>query len=502
MQTRVAPALALQLLLCAHLARVDAQATLADRLFLDFLPPNGAARAVAPPSIFFAETPIVIRYTLIGGIAIYEARAACHPTALSFFGTRDAVPRAFCAEPALSILASYVTHRALRREFPAEAASYAAFLRAQSLEPVSSSRNMSTIGGWANVIGERLEQFFVDDGWNSIGDRNRDNFQMPFEDFTQYKPENHAGLPPDQLVKPLRWQPLRFAIDPLGTFATQIHVVPHIGQTVRPLVLSTAEFENRKAASPFREKDRGRAGILAADERKARMLIQQVLNRSSNLSLMQRFFAQWWNNKLVSTAGISSFYSKSARLTRFETAQQFMGEMLAQHDALLLAWKEKRRHDLARPRTLLNYFRRGSVRSFIGPENRVGNARVVDWQPLVREQPHSEFPSASAAICTAAMEHIELYVKWKRGRVAPVEISYPANSLPFAQTRAVTVRFNSPTEAAKSCGDSRLSAGVHFGPAVPAGAALARGIAERALRDVMMLENGTVPSGCVRCRGR
>jgi len=480
--------------------RVIGANTLGDRLFLNFLPPNAAANAIAPPSIFFAETPIVVRYTLIGGIATYEPRAACHSQALSFFGTRDQISSTFCNEPNISILTAYTVHRALQREFPTEAASYATFLQTLGLSPSPSATDTSTLQGWANVIGKRLADYFANDGWNSLGERSRTHFRMPFEDFTNYTPSNRAGIPPRSLVRPLRWQPLPVARDRLGSFGTQIHVVPHIGRTANPLVITREELENRKVPPPYMAPSRT-SGILEVDKMAVRGYINELLNRSTTLTPMQRFLARWWNNKLLSTAALSTYYSREAHLNRFEVAQQFMGEMMAQHDALLLAWKEKRRHDLARPRSIMQHILAGqTVRTFISEETGVGDVRVEEWRPLLNEQPHSEFPSGSAAICTAAMEHIQAYVRRKVGNVPEVRIHYPAHSMPFPQPNAVTVLFGSAMQAAKSCGESRLAAGVHFAPAVREGERLGVGIGLAAFRHVIELGEGRVPAVCARCR--
>lgn len=486
------------LVLSALLAGAVAQTRLSDQLFLEFLPPNGAASALTPPNILFAETPIVIRYTLIGGIAVYEPQAACHPTALSFFATRDRIPPSLCNEETNAVIRVYTLYHALLKEFPAEMDGFRNFLLSLDLDPVTTSRDISTVAGWAFVHGNRLADFFARDGWNSLGDRSNP-FPQRFQDYTAYRPVNCPQDDPARLLRPLRWQPFMAASDSPGRFTSQVHVVPQIAE-LEPLVLSGADVAKRRASAPYRAPN-ARRRISAPDLRTLRRLTAQLIRVSRDLTSQQRFLAEWWNNKLFSTAAVSSFYEKAARLSRFEIAQQFMGEMLSQYDALLITWREKRRHDLARPRTLLQSVRRGQrFRAFVSEDIGVRTVRAEDWRPLIPEQPHSEFPSASAAVCRAAMEHINLYVEEKLGRKAPpIKIRFPAIGFTFSR-RAMTVSFANPLTAADSCAESRLWAGVHLQPAVDAGKKIGTGVGEIVFKHIKQLGAGIVPPGCKRCR--
>lgn len=496
------PTLLVLFLLCSLFSPLNAQAeSLTEQLYLRFLPPNGAARAITPISILFAETPIVVRYTLIGAIAIYEPQAACQPKALSFFGVRDKIRPEWCkSREANAILQAFTLHRALSREFPQEAENFAVFLRDLGLEPVSNSSDRNSKHGWANFVGDRISKYFVNDGWNSLGDRST-GYRRQFADYTGYRPENCATDDPERLRKPLRWQPMVQEADGRGRFVSQIHVVPQLGTVVKPLVLSAEQVRVRRVQAPYSEPNRfGSIGF--RDVRRLQPLLRETMQIAGSVNGFQRFLARWWNNKLLSTASISSFYETEAGLSRFEIAQQFMGEMLSQHDALLVAWREKRRHDVARPRTILRFLRRGqSFRSFLDEERGFGRVKVEDWRPVLDEQPHSEYPSGSAALCTAAMEHIETYVGAKLGgsRVPPLKLKFRKGELPFFMSMDRSVSFRGPGQAAQSCGESRLWAGVHFRPAVVSGNKIGRGIGKLAFAHIKMLERGVRPAGCERC---
>lgn len=483
--------------------QAESKESLADQLFLDFLPPNEAAQALVTPYLLQAETPIVVRFTLIAGIAVYEAQAPCQQKALSFFGTRDFVPKSFCRPDSNAILQSFTIYSAISREFPQQAAVFAQYLIGKhGLNTVSKSRNATTLNGWANIIGDRLATFFLNDGWNSLGTWSSISNPLPFEDYTKYRPANDPYQCPSQLSFPLRWQPF-METDRLGQFFHQVFVVPQVGtKHVRPLVLKNWHVEHRRVRSPylFPQKYHGISNI---DLRKMNSQINDLIQRSSKLTSAQRFSAYWWDNKLISTAGISAYYGKITGMSNFEVAQQFMGEMMSQHDALLTVWREKLRHDLVRPRTMVARLRMG-MRVRQTRNGRPGPlwVRSHEWRPLLQEQPHSEFPSGSAALCKAAMDHIGLYVKWKRGRVPGIRIEYTRRNadLPFLEDNSVNVTFSGPAQAAWECAKSRLYGGVHFRPAIIAGHKIGKGIGRMVFEHVRQLGEGTVPKNCRRCR--
>lgn len=484
--------------------------SLSDRLYLNFYPPTEAAKAIAPPSIMTAETPIVVRFTLMGGIGQYEPVAACHPTALSFFGTKDPIPPAMCNDDdTLAILQALTMLVAIELEFPMEAASYASFLRSLNIRLPSSYganelANDSTIIGWSYIHGRRIANFFANDGWNSLGNWSSKINITPFEDYTGYEPVNNPYDDVRRLLYPLRWQPFRMTAmaGQYARFGHQIHVVPQLAtRHVRPLVLSENDLQQRVAGihPPYRTPN-NRFRISAADIGLVRRLVALVVVTSARVTARQRAIARWWNNKLVSTAGISSYYTKKVSLTRYETAHQFLGEMLAQHDALLAAWRAKRHFDLARPRTLISRLYAGMhFRAFVDEQRGVQRVRADEWRPVIPEQPHSEFPSASSSLCTAAMEHMKLYVAAKRNladeEVPALDLIVPA---PFADP-PLAVRYDTPRDAAVACGLSRLHAGVHFPPSISAGHELASGIGLAAFRHISQLERGIQPQHCWRC---
>lgn len=77
----------------------------------------------------------------------------------------------------------------------------------------------------------------------------------------------------------------------------------------------------------------------------------------------------------------------------------------------------------------------------------------------------------------------------------------PANVFPFRLPFNITLSFASNQAAAESCGNSRLSAGVHFRPSVPAGHKIGAGLGKIAYDHVQDLIAGRTPKVCARCLG-
>eukprot|EP00178_Gracilaria_changii_P016075 TRINITY_DN453_c0_g2_i1.p1 TRINITY_DN453_c0_g2~~TRINITY_DN453_c0_g2_i1.p1 ORF type:complete len:520 (-),score=58.80 TRINITY_DN453_c0_g2_i1:2177-3541(-) len=450
------------------------------------------------------ETPIAVRYALFVVVSIHEHVAACHATALSFLGIRHSIPSRFCSSPLSPLLIErQINYRLLESEFKQEAAQLATFLQSLGLNPLDNSMDMNTEVGWANVVSKKLVEYFANDGWNSLGDISRNDFFAPFEDPTGYEPQNPAHLSTSKLLKPLRWQPLTQQSDFRGRFATQVHVVPHLGELGKPLVISDRNFRSRKAPPIYATPDRMRT-ISREDLGSVNKFITDLFSLSRSITEKQLALAYWWENKFLSLGFFIPFYASQLNLSAAATSRLFLGEMIAQHDAVLLAWKEKRRHDNVRPQTMIRRLLKGkTVRAFRGIGKGVSMVSADDWEPVLRTQPHSEYPSGSAAICSASLEHLQIALSSpdinEGGSIPAFELNLPQGVFLTPFTKNVTIRFETLKEAAESCGFSRLTAGVHFGPSVPAGSSLTAGIGEAAFKHVSDLYEGRIPEDCARC---
>lgn len=470
------------------------------RTLSPFVQPAGPS--LFPPSALVFQTPLSVRYATLTVIPYLEATAACQANALSFFATNDSVPARFCDPDSVLTLYSYITHAVIRRQFPVQATSYAAFLTSVGLTPLSRSRDINTLVGIANVFADRIISYFENDGWNSLGflpDRSYN--PQPYADFTGYAPKNPAFLPPQRLRQPLRWQPLQRSAG-MGDYAHQIHVVPHIGRTAMTLGMTREEFEQQKVTSPYQMPNR-RVNLTRSDRAEVLKQLEALLDKQRNITQEQVGKVWYWENKYLSLGTYGIFYEELFEYDPFTSARFYIGEMFAQYDALLLAWKEKRRHDHVRPVTLLRRLFSGqTITAYRGLDAGVGPIKVEQWDSVAPSQPHSEFPSASAVICKASLEHLKIFLGdlFPNVTLPDYTITLPAGLPPGSPFRKeVTHTFSSIDEAILNCGESRLNSGVHFEPAVSKGFDLAEGVGEKAFIAAKSLAGGIRPKNCDRC---
>lgn len=199
---------------------------------------------IFPPSITFAQTPMQIRYTLVVSVVLRETFAACHPTALSFFGIRIPIHPSLCDRTQLYTTRALLLYYALQVLYPGQAPGVGQYIQNVGVEINEKETNLTTPQGWAAQNVKRIIDHFNNDGWNSQGTENgKTFFPVPYEDTTGYTPKNPGTVAPEDLRFPLRWQPLTRNLGN-GDYSTQMHVVPHIGLKVKPFSMSSEQFEN------------------------------------------------------------------------------------------------------------------------------------------------------------------------------------------------------------------------------------------------------------------
>lgn len=468
---------------------------------------NDAALFMFPAAYFFSlNIALEVRYTFLIIVSRYEVLAACHPIALSFFGTKDPIPKRFCDSPeTVGILISRIIYRHLIQEFPIGGVSWGNYLVKNGVDIFDNSRDIETVAGWANVIADRSSKYFKEDGWNSQGSLTKENYRHPFDDTTAYLPQNHAGLKPDELLRPLRWQPQSIPSQGFGVYSSELHAVPHIGLTVSPLVLSSEEFESR-TVPPLYEQPSRLESISEKDNQTVLEFINMTLERSQNLTEKKVALSHWWKNKASSIGAFRRIYGRIIGNVSFsEHYRMGLGEMMAQYDMILLSWKEKRRHDLASPTGLIRRMLKGQkIRAWNGINNGVEEIKAEEWEPILPFPSVSDYPSAHSAICTASLEHTEIAINnvVLKGNGTIPTFTYTIPPQLFGNSgikKGVEAKFKTMSEAAESCREARLNSGLHFPQSIEAGRKLSEGVGLAAYEHVKDLWEGRVPKNCARC---
>ena len=119
-----------------------------------------------------------------------------------------------------------------------------------------------------------------------------------------------------------------------------------------------------------------------------------------------------------------------------------------------------------------------------------------DWEPYIRTMPHAEYPSGSSCVCKAwANAHINLleideFPVTQTLTYSALSSDYEPLSTPASE---VSQDFNSFTDVADICGQSRLWGGMHFTKSIEAGEDLCGDIGTRVADVIRKLFNGQAP---------
>lgn len=478
-------------------------------------------RVFDPQVTHTLETPIQIRAFNYLQIAGWNAWCNYLPKAADIFGrTKFKRPPSEHTLSNKNVALLFSMYRLFESSPPSFGGSgireqFRRVIREQGFNPDDRCMDESTAVGLGNRMGFDTARLMNNDGWNQNGDLTgtQDLYKHPFDDYTGYTPRN----PPWQIQFPFRWQPFRES-DGRGFFFNQEHVIPQL-RSALAFTLSPEEMKQKQVSSPYKRPSAQRGKELNGDLKMMKKHASEVFDISSKLTSEQRLLAEYFDNK------VKGFNTKGFGMTNFQNtlgtfaiAPVFRFEVLAQHlnfspddnmiyglaanlltyDAVVLAWKEKVRHDAIRPsgRTMEMLFGNRKFKVWGGPGKGSVQTRAGEWEPYLRTMPHSEFPSASSCLCQALVEHALITTNGTNDLLYTVEI--PKGSSVFypgkVPERNTKIGIKKLTDWSHLCGESRLWAGVHFRPAVPAGRKLCTGLGRKAQNVVDDLLQGK-PSG-------
>lgn len=333
--------------------------------------------------------------------------------------------------------------------------------------------------GLVKAIADDAFDIFSRDGWNEDGSLSRQYNRIAYEDFRDvpYVPRN----PPN----PRRWARL-LESDDRGFLFRQQHVTPHIGDTARSLHFSDSEICAKQAPNP---------------RYRYRREIRAMLRRTRDFNLTTRTETFYFDNKLISLGPLQLQYMNRINLSIDTLAGMSIDAafITAQSEAVTFVWKEKVRHDLVRPPTIVTE-QLGSrrVRAYAGPGQGTQRIRANEWMPYIRTMPHAEYPSASACICQAFEESFKDI--FDVDDVVPT-IGGPLTAMVASGTNPnedgtepdVTLSYTKISDIKNVCSQTRLSSGLHFTAAVTEGIKLCSGIAAVVAEDFRKLLRGESP---------
>jgi hypothetical protein len=288
----------------------------------------------------------------------------------------------------------------------------------------------------------------------------------PYADWTDYRPVN----PPDRLVDPDRWQPLR---QPDGT--VQRFLAPHWG-LVTPFALNVG-WQLRPHRGPRRHP---RPGYLRQAE--------QVLRVSAALTDQHKATAEYWADGPGTETPpghwclLAQWVSARDRHDLDQDVVLFFALSGALHDAAVAAWDAKRAFDSVRPVSAIRWLFAGDkVCAWGGPGQGTTLIKGEEWQPYLPTPPFAEYVSGHSTFSAAAAEVLARSTGSDRFGAS---VTVPAGSSqvePEAVPAAdITLHWPTFSDAADQAGRSRRYGGIHFRDGDLVGRAIGRMVGLRA----------------------
>lgn len=325
------------------------------------------------------------------------------------------------------------------------------------------------------AVAVELERL-ADDGFNADGREGlpRGAAPRPFLDVvTGYEPVNQPG----RVKRLLRWEPLVEDLAGFGTYVTQ-RVTAAQAALAKPLVLAASSLRRRRSPPPYSSPDAydpdfvcgGRGAVAPADDPDhlcdAAAGVAAAVREANDT---QQALVAWFDQKGQSLAFLPLRVAAATEMSFTEYLIAELAVNVAVYNSMLVVWQEKLRADAVRPATLVPRI--------------LGGGLGAAFAPSIRTMPHSEYPSASACVCTAFTDALRYF-----GGDAP-EVShvfeFPPNRFrPGVPRRPLTIRFSSLAAISSTCGDSRVWGGLHFLPAVAEGHRLCKGIADEVVEEL------------------
>ncbi len=369
--------------------------------------------------------------------------------------------------------------------YPQFAEEWAGFFRRLGLDPNDQSMDLTTPSGIGNFVARSIVTKRDQDGMNQLGNEvnlaltERTDQGRRYWDYTGYEPVNTAY----RLIDAGRWQPA-IVDSGSGIFRVQQFVTPQWALTTPFTYSDPLEF----SSPPPTASDPNNAAEYRAQA-------DAVLRASADMTDEQKMMAEHFDDKINSLGSQIGFVRRTRGMTLVQHVHYSMGIHAAEFDTGIAVWAQKRRYDAVRPFSAIRHLYGNSpVTAWGGPGRGTQSIPATQWRSFVQTADHPEYPSATAAVCTAHAEFAQIYLGsdtlgWFLPRAQGSSVFEPG----VTPQRNISIGWNTFSEFRDQCGNSRLWSGVHFPASIPAGQSIGRTMARRAYDFIMSHINGTAP---------
>ena len=414
------------------------------------------------------DATLINRFRFIVSLAMVDAAAPYHPTAVGMYSRIPRRPEAEWTDANINTAMLHGAYQALMGLLPDRHNVWSDMMRDIGLDPDDASADLNTAVGIGNIAGQAAHDSRLHDGINQTGN---------YQDTTGYMPANSAY----ELRDPSRWQP-GLRRQGVGVYTVQHFVTPQLA--------------NMEPMAPFNPRELRVAPPIASHPHNQEAYQAQadvVLETSANLSDEMKLQAELFDNKIASL-GLSYIHlAKEMDLSPADIARGYFLKASAWMDAAIVTWQEKTRFDAVRPFSAIAYiYGDKPVAAWGGPGQGTQEVPANEWRSYLPEPDHPEYPSGSTCGCYAHARALQQFsgtdeLNWS--------VNYPAGSSRvepgLTPARDLTLTFDTWTDFAAACGQARHWSGVHFVAAVEASASYCGAFGDRAFEYYQSLMNGS-----------
>ncbi|WP_225801861.1 DUF6851 domain-containing protein [Streptomyces sp. NK15101] len=434
------------------------------------------------------SSPVNRDETVLLEVPWFDAIAPYHPTAVGVFSDLGRRPAAEHTTRNKNIAVIYSAFTSLNALYPEYASRWREMMYAAGLDPDNTAEDPTTPSGIGILAAKNAFAARKDDGTNREGTAGGRKYnRQPYADYTGYRPVNS----PQKLRDPSRWQPNTF--DKGGVFTAQNFATPQFGR-VKPF---TYDSPTQFKVAPPRESNYYRNYTAYKNQ------ADQVLKASADLDDRKKVAAELFNNNVETFGPVGAVpVIVGGNLDLDGTVRFTTIRDIAFFDLSIATWHFKRKYDSVRPFSAIHHlYGKEKVTAWGGPgAGTVDDITGGEWRAYLDAWPvnhpikapdHPEYPSAEAAECLAYAELTPLFTGTDKA-----DINYRAakgSSLiepGVTPAQDVTLHWNSWSEFAAECGESRLWGGENFRSAIEAPSQYAPQIAARAYEFVQNKVNG------------
>lgn len=442
--------------------------------------------------------PVVARALAIVHTCVYDAWAAYDERAV---GTqlKDSLrrPPSERTQANKEQAISYAAYRALVDVLPVDTNSvYIPLMKQLGYDPSDDSTDIETPTGIGNVACSAVLEFRHHDKSNQLGDL----AQGPYSDWTGYVSLNTPSPVPARAAPfdPDHWQPLTY-VSSTGDLMTQRFVGAHWCD-VTPFAMSKGD-EYRWLVQLL--------GPAKYGSKEYQEQAHELVEISAGLTDRQKMITEYWSDGPNSEqppghwALFAQFVSARDHQTLDDDVKMFFVLSNAIFDAGIAAWDAKRAYDSVRPVTAIPFLFRGkTIRAWGGPGKATVEMDGSQWIPYQSATfptpPFPEYVSGHSTYSAAAARILELWTGSDHFRNS---VTLPAGSSKIepgiTPAHAITLPWQTFTDAANEAGISRRYGGIHFRAADLAGRLLGRLVAFQAWQKAQSYFDGSADTRAV-----